>query len=88
MKIYLLQAAMGFGILLYEIARALLFFGIPILTIILTLISINKRKETDFSTTQVLKIIGRNFLYSILSLLLLTVGIIVLLLFTVDLSYS
>lgn len=88
MKIYLLQAAVGFGILLYEIAKALLFFGIPILTIILTLISINKRKETDFSTTQVLKIIRRNFLYSILSLLVLTVGIIVLLLFTVDLSYS
>ena len=76
MKVYLLQAAIGFSIMLYETAKTLLFFGVPIVTDIWTLITINQKTATTLPERKVLKIIGRSFLYSTTSVTGLTVAII------------
>ena len=76
MKVYLLRAAIGFSIMLYETAKTLLFFGVPIVTVFRTLITINQKKATTLPERKVLKIIGRSFLYSTISVTGLTVAII------------
>ncbi len=84
MKMVLLQAGMAFGIILLEIAKALVFFGIPILTIILTLVSVNKNKSNGLPTKEIIRIIGRSLINSIITLIIVAVVVCFLLLFTGD----
>jgi cytochrome c oxidase assembly factor CtaG len=81
-----LQGAMGFSILLYEIAKILLVFAIPIITIILTLVKINRSESSDLTGSTVLKIIWRSLLESILTILIISIVAIVVLLFNSDFS--
>ncbi len=79
---------MGFAIMLKEIAKTLLFFGIPVLTTILTLTSLNKTKHIGLSTDRVLKTIGLSLIKSIVIIVVTTIAILLFLIFTVDLSDS
>lgn len=82
----LLQAGMTFAFLLEQIGKALLFFGIPILTVILFLVSVTKNKTSQFSTNEILKIVWQSFLKSVLTFFIIALIIFVILLFGADFS--
>jgi ACR3 family arsenite efflux pump ArsB len=87
----LLQAAMGLALLLYEIAKMLLFVGVPLLTTLLTIKSIRKQKNEEannLSTTDIIKIAFLNLLYAILIIISIAIILFVLLYLTIDLSDS
>ncbi len=90
--VILLQGALAFGILLNDIAKALFFIGVPLLTVISTYRTISRERQANpagfISTKEIVITALEKFFYALFIVFIFGIIILVFLFLLIDLSDS